>query len=610
MAGKLFSDALLAPSLDGEKANEAMREKAANPRFFAGRLTGVRQGFEDANREATSLTDWVERLYRLLPELQDITRYLQVSELEGLERRLAFVESLDRKIGASMSASRRFAEAAVLRPTEAPFYFVPALEAARLDGNGKALAELLDELYQHQRSIPRFWYEAARDHLDSHPDRSPALLRDIDPYRIVSIDCLEEWSGHWAIKFRVLMAVGRAPRPLPELVAPDGPALDKPVPATRDPGPLPHPSRLRRRDYRIIRAGVEHFSLQGIDSPPPLWTALSQAEPDLEVLPLEDDFVNVPRVWGRYNEERDVIMGLSFDPPWNGGTESYRTTLEAQVDWFNQMATRHQIGGERRADQRRAFRTLSQFLYDEGEMRGGEYARGLVDRWHAHRWSPGGRLTGLLLRQCVTDPNRPTSARTSERVQIENNGTLINEGIKRVQRQIDEAKDTVTNLTEWAEALYRIHPYLQEVLLMLEVSEGANAEAWHERFQKFSNQFIDVSALNINAAIRNGVSRRGSDTTALPTWTTTYLDDVRRDEGTTQQTRQRLEYLYQKEVTFPRFWYELALEHVDTPVERMPSTLTSVDAYRAASIDVLECWSAQFMITLGELSERAAEREQ
>ena len=532
MTGQLFTEALLAPAIDAEEACEQLRERVANPEFFEARMSALRQSFESANEEPSSLTDWAERLYRLRPQLFDLRRNLLFSELDGSDRRLGYVEHLDALIGENLLALSELAEAAVLGREAAPVYFRTELEACRLEGRTAGVEEALDEAYLHRRVIPRFWYEAARATLSAPAEGTAALLSDIDPYRILSIRYLEEWSSAWDSKATEAMISAPTPTHPPELRARLLRKLRPTGPPTRNPGPLPHPSRLRRRDYEIIRAAVEHFSLPAMDGAPPLWTALLNAPPSLERLPLEDDFVNVPLVDAVYDSKGDYVFGFSSDPPWTEGTTSYLETLTAQTELFRQWATLHRPGEQGHADQSRAFRTLTAALWDEGEERGGEYARALVDRWHVHRWSPGAKVSGLLLAKCLMDPGREDSRRWGERVQLENNGTLINARIQEVKRRVDEARESVRDLTEWAEVLYRIHPYVYELMALLNLSEGTNAEGW----------------------------------------------------------------------------YELALQHLDTPIDKMPNALTAIDPYRAASIDALECWSAHYKVMMDEVA-RAQEGE-
>ncbi|MEZ4416112.1 MAG: hypothetical protein R3E10_10155 [Gemmatimonadota bacterium] len=591
MAAELFHEAMLGSGLDGKQAQATLLAQAANPRFIEARVKAVRTHFEEANQGATSLDDWAERLYRLRPHLEEMTLYLRWSELEGTDRRLGLVLHLMSLTDGRLHDLAAFAERQLLSPAEAPVLFDGSLEKVRLTEGPAALRQALEQDYHHERRIPRFWYEAALGALETPPDQWPAPLRAIDLYRVLSIRCLEEWSTAW--DGRASEAIIEDPEAgLPKDLAASLNRGSRPIGALdRDPGPLPERTRILRRDHEIVRVGVERFSLPGLKEVPWLWTAIAdQAPPPLEVLPFEDEFVSVPRVHGFRAIEQALSEASAIDPPWTGDTWPYFKTLRLQTDFLRIMATCPGTGGQLEEDQDHAFKTLSRLVWEEGEEHGSAYARALVDRWHAHRWAPGTQLAGLLLYQTVQDPNHESSVRTEERIKIENNGTLINARIQGLQARMQAIKESVTTLTDWTEALYRISPYLHELRIMLDRSEGASAEAWLKRFQDTGDQIIDVGTLNLGTVLSMLTGRSDA-----PTWTTKWLRDIRTEEGSVSQTWKRLDHLYREQVTFPKFWYELAVQHVDTPLEKMPAALTALDAFRAISIDVLECWSAQLI---------------
>ncbi|MCA9737985.1 MAG: hypothetical protein R3E98_17780 [Gemmatimonadota bacterium] len=601
MTAELFHEAMLGAGSDGERAEKTLSARSADPRFIEARMDAARRRFEDANEAATSLTDWAERLYLLRPHLEELSLYLLRSELEGTERRLGLVLHLKRLAGERLRALAAFAEARVLDPAHAPLYFDADLEALRSAREGQPaqgertgvarLEEALDDAYRLDRRVPRFWYEAAKRALRASPDPAVPELAEIDPFRLLSLRCLEEWSAAWDERASIELLTD------PEAGLPkDFKAAflrgNRPVGAPdRDAGPPPPASRLRLRDHQIVQAGVRWFSLPGFTGVPSLWSAVAGARrPALEPLPFDEEFLNVPRLRARREDDGAPSPESVADPPWTGDSWPYLRTLELQRDFWRLLATCPRADGQPTEDEDLAFHTLGRLVWEEGEAHGTAYARGLVERWHAHRWAPGTQLAGLLLYQTMRDPNHEASVRTDERGSLENNGTLINARIKDLQARLQAIKESVTTLTEWAEALYRISPHLHELRILLDLSEGANAEAWLERFQRIGSDIIDVGALNLQTVLRQRAS--GAD---VPTWTTRWIDEVRTQEGSLGQAWKRLDQVYREQVVFPKFWYELAVQHLDTPLEKMPPALTELDPLRVVSIDVLECWSAQLI---------------
>jgi hypothetical protein len=358
--------------------------------------------------------------------------------------------------------------------------------------------------------------------------------------------------------------VSRGRRP-PHMAGPQpkGPAA---TPTRREDRVL-HASRLRLRDYLVIVAGKLTFSRPGETGPPPTWLFLADHKPNLDALPAERDFVDVPYV---------TAAGY-FDPPHIGPAISYLEVLAKQAGVL------HQIGSQKVVDglgDQGAFGLFVHAANMARDQKGTDYARGLIGRLHEHRWAPGSRLTGFLLIQADGGLGRHFYDRA-------NDATFLTARINDLRARIDRAKSEVTNLTDWTEALYRLSPEVQELIAYLERSEVEKTKDWHGYFARIGEDIMSIHRLNVNTA-----TRRFLGLAAAPTWITTHLTDIRSGKSAAEY-RQRLDHLYQERVAIPKYWHEAAVSLYNTPAESIPGALTDIDPYRAVSIDVLESWSLQ-----------------
>lgn len=356
-----------------------------------------------------------------------------------------------------------------------------------------------------------------------------------------------------------------------------GPQPEEPAATpTRSEDRVPQASRLRLRDFLVILAGKLTFSAPEGTPPPPIWLLLANHKPDLDALPAERDFVNVPYVVEDADHEGSEVVARYFDPPRTGPAISYLEVLAKQTGFLYLLGSQKD-GAAGRRQQEHAFRVLVHTTNTARDQGGPDYARGFIGRLHEHRWTAGSRLTAYLLIQAA-GPGGQFYRRA-------NDATFLTAHINGLRARIDRAKSEATDLTEWTEALYRLSPEVQELMAYLDASELKETKGWHRYFAQVDSDIMNIYRLNVNAA-----TRQFSAASTAPTWTTTYLTDLRAGESAAEY-RQRLGHLYQDRVAIPRYWYEAALSLYDTAVESIPGALAEIDPHRAVSIDVLESWS-------------------
>jgi hypothetical protein len=335
-------------------------------------------------------------------------------------------------------------------------------------------------------------------------------------------------------------------------------------------------ARERLRDWSIINVATRNFWSDGGKATFPVWERMAVERPLVGKLDEARDVVQAP--WLVVEAEGSEFGGKFNDPPTIGDTIPHAELLEQRAEYFALCSSNGVVAG--RSRQEGIYRFLVRLIRTIREQQGFAYATNLVARLHEHRWIPGTWVAAHLLVEAAGGFGDPFRNRAM-------NPAYFSSRIEEVMAVIRNAKDSVTTLTEWNEALYRLSPQVRELMFHLDATTMEKAAQWRDYFAGVLDDIGAVRLRNSHAV------RRGLGDASAETWSMKYLTELRRGR-TAGDFRRELRKLYEDHVTLPKFWHDTAWNLYETADESIPEILDDIDPLRAVSIDVLEYWSSQW----------------
>lgn len=331
---------------------------------------------------------------------------------------------------------------------------------------------------------------------------------------------------------------------------------------------VPHPALQRLRDHMILKGGSLTARIAETPLKPIIEHVLAHT-PYVEDLPDDrGEFTPLPYLEVNPKEEGDEYTGGCFDPPDTGQAISSVSVVNKVGIFLIMLCTG-------RAGAGKAFRQLVRVIDTARVEKGSQYARALAERLYANRWIPGARLAAHLYIRAEGSEDEKFRGRAHLAAFLESRMNLL-------RQRIERAKQDAADLTQWAEALYRVNSVVEEMFMYSEVSGLSLARELLAELKVMREGITRVVIFNTNTVQS---VHMGED---APRWST-YLQELREKSGA--EFRETLEYVYRDTILVPKFWYEQVLALEGNTKEFLPRSLDAVDPYRAISINVLEFWS-------------------
>lgn len=339
------------------------------------------------------------------------------------------------------------------------------------------------------------------------------------------------------------------------------------------------PMESQFRDAIIIFLYVEEASRAG-DQPVEIVSRL--AGKPLPSVPLtEGREVNAPLILLEGDRRRYGLDGLYLDPPSIGAAIPISIYLSKWAGFARLLLSSKAIENVPQCEY--AYHLVSRSVIDCRQNRGSHDARSLAQKLHQHRWMAGPEVSASLLTLATIDVTQPQAFE-----QLVNNQFFIDEQIRTVRAALARAKQSVTTLTDWCEALYLLNPAVWELLGYLARSELPEAEQWHRFFAEVDANIAPCSIRDVSSTVRKELSRP-----TVLSWKDTFVSERARST-TIKEFKERLQYLLHARTCIPKFWFDMALQLYDVAEDKLPAELDEIDQRRAVSTSILRKWSLRW----------------
>jgi hypothetical protein len=140
--------------------------------------------------------------------------------------------------------------------------------------------------------------------------------------------------------------------------------------------------------------------------------------------------------------------------------------------------------------------------------------------------------------------------------------------------ELNHAKEDSQSLDEWLEALYGISSLVHCLYMIYQTDSSEEGRKRH--------RFIDEVGADIGTIITSCITEWASGNSLI--MSKRFLLDPLSETSDLRQLRRELSYKYNARVFYPKYWYDLAWDYVNSDRQNLPDKLDKVDFIHLSSL--------------------------